>query len=52
MPSTVTGLPRIVVAQYGVWAMPWASPLSLQTWDGVNQGEGLPRVVTIGSCER
>ena len=37
------------VAQYTVRTMPWASPLSLQAWDGVNQCEGLLRVVTIGS---
>ena len=29
--------------------MPWASALSLQAWDGVNQREGLLRVVTIAS---
>src|SRR5258708_12369769 len=29
--------------------MPWASPLSLQAWDGINQCERLLRVVTIGS---
>ena len=29
--------------------MPWASPLSLQAWDGINECEGLLRVVTIGS---
>ncbi len=29
--------------------MPWASSLSLQAGDGVNQSEGLLRVVTIGS---
>jgi len=29
--------------------MPWASPLSLQVWDGINQCERLLRVVTIGS---
>jgi hypothetical protein len=29
--------------------MPWASPLSLQTWDGINQCERLLQVVTIGS---
>jgi hypothetical protein len=37
------------VAQYAIRTMPWASPLSLQAWDGVNQCEGLLRVVTIGS---
>jgi hypothetical protein len=37
------------VAQYAVRTMPWASSLSLQGWDGVNQCEGLLRVVTIGS---
>jgi len=37
------------VAQNTVRTMPWASPPSLQAWDGVNQGEGLLRVVTIGS---
>ena len=37
------------VAQYAVRTMPWASQLSLQAWDGVNQCEGLLRVVTIGS---
>jgi hypothetical protein len=29
--------------------MAWASPLSLQGWDGVNQCEGLLRIVTISS---
>jgi len=29
--------------------MPWASPLSLQAGDGVNQCEGLLRVVAVGS---
>ena len=29
--------------------MPWASSLSLQAWDGINQCERLLRVVTIGS---
>jgi len=29
--------------------MPWASPLSLQAGDGINQCERLLRVVTIGS---
>ena len=31
--------------------MPWASPLSLQGWDGVNEREGLLRVVAVGSSE-
>jgi hypothetical protein len=39
------------VAQYAIRTMPWASPLSLQAWDGVNQCEGLLRVVAVGSGE-
>ena len=35
--------------QYALGAMARSSLLSLQAWDGVNQGEGLLRVVTIGS---
>ena len=31
--------------------MPWASPLSLQSWDGINQCEGLLRVIAIGPRE-
>jgi hypothetical protein len=39
------------VAQYAVRTMPWASPLSLQAWDGVNQCKGLLRVVAVGPSE-
>ncbi len=31
--------------------MPWASPLSLQAWNGVNQCKGLLRVVAVGPSE-
>lgn len=31
--------------------MPWASALSLQAWDGINQCEGLLRVVAVGPSE-
>lgn len=31
--------------------MPWASSISLQAWDGVNQCKGLLRVVAVGSGE-
>ena len=55
VPSTQTLPDRIsvitTVAQYGVRTMPWASALSLQPWDGVNQRKGLLRVVTIGPNE-
>jgi hypothetical protein len=39
------------VAQYAIRTMPWASPLSLQSWDGINQWEGLSRVIAIGPRE-
>ena len=39
------------VAQYAVRTMARSSSLSLQAWDGINQCEGLLRVVTIGSGE-
>jgi len=39
------------VAQYAIRTMPWASPLSLQSWDGINQCEGLLRVIAIGPRE-
>jgi hypothetical protein len=39
------------VAQYAIGTMPWASPLSLQSWDGINQCEGLLRVIAIGPRE-
>ena len=37
------------VAQYAIRTMARSSPLSLQRWYGINQCEGLLRVVTIGS---
>ena len=37
------------VAKYAVRTMPWASPLSLQAWDGVNEFEGLLRIALIGT---
>ena len=39
------------VAQYAIRTMARSSPLSLQSWDGINQCEGLQRVVTIGTGE-
>ena len=37
------------VVQYAVRTMARSSSLSLQEWDGINECEGLLRVVTIGS---
>ena len=37
------------VAQYAIRTMPWASPLSLQVWDGVNEFEGLLRIASTGT---
>jgi len=39
------------VAQYAIRPMARPSSLSLQRWDGINQSEGLLRVVTIGPGE-
>jgi hypothetical protein len=39
------------VAQHTIRTMARSSSLSLQRWDGINQCEGLLRVVTIRSCE-
>jgi len=39
------------VAQYAIRQMARPSSLSLQRWDGINQSEGLLRVVTIGPGE-
>jgi len=39
------------VTQHAIRPMAWASPLSLQGWDCVNECEGLLRVVTIGPGE-
>ena len=37
------------IAQYAVRMMPWASPFSLQAWNGVKKCEGLLRIIAIGS---
>jgi hypothetical protein len=39
------------VAQHAIRTMPRSSTLALQGWDGINQWEGLLRVVTIGPSE-
>ena len=39
------------VTAHAIRTMPRSSALSLQKWDGVNQGEGLLRVVPVGSGE-
>ena len=39
------------VAEYAIRTMARSSTLSLQGWDGINQSEGLLRVVTIGPGE-
>ncbi len=39
------------VAQYAIRTMARSSPLSLQRWYGINQCEGLLRVVRIGPGE-
>jgi hypothetical protein len=38
---------KTAIAQYTIRPVAWTSPQSLQCWDGINERDGLLRVVTI-----